>query len=64
MKNEFASVKLSKKFASWLKIEAATWGMTMYSLVEKLAEKDGDRPWDTDRPQVTIIAFDRTDSAG
>ena len=47
---DFASVKLSRPFASWLKREAAKRGVPMYELVEQLAEIGlRQRPWRIDQ---------------
>jgi hypothetical protein len=43
---DFASVKVSRPFAAWLKREAAKRGVPMYELIEQLAEIGlRQRPW-------------------
>lgn len=42
---DFASVKLSRPFVSWLKREAAVRGLPMYELVEEMVGRGGSRPW-------------------
>lgn len=45
-KVELASIKLSRPFLLWLKIEAARKRLPMYALLEKLVDRGGVRPWD------------------
>jgi hypothetical protein len=50
-KVEFASVKLTRPFSAWLKLEAARRGVFMYELVEELVARGfgGRRVWETPR---------------
>ena len=49
-KKDWASVKLHRDFARWLKVEAAKGDVYMGDLIEQLAERAvGSRPW---RPTV------------
>ena len=42
---DFATVKLARPFAAWLKVEAARRGVFMYELIEELVAQGKKRPW-------------------